>query len=221
MTQDEYIHERFYLEKVEGSDEMIIRRRPALPKARPGTLTGTEPRDESYCRIWNRRAHAPLNGRPMGARVDGVRTGDIWVKLGKGRGEVKRDKVIAALLSDDNWRDCFSPDPFEAEAPEGMFRRKPKRSWNEEQKLRAEIRRALYVDQYGAILRREIDLGAAAQVHPALVGLAEGWNKRFADQPACPRAPHASSDQYIRIGSKNVRVDDVHAALGITEGADT
>lgn len=212
MARDEkieYIQERLYLERDEVTGEVIIRRRPALPKARPETLRGVAERDESYCRIWNKRAHERLPERAGGS----------YVRMA-GIGEMPKRRVIDALLSADNPRDCWWPDPFEAEAPDSMFRRQPKRSWNEEQKLRAEIRRALYLD--GDVIRRKpVDAAEAARVHPALAGLAEGWNRRFADRPVAVREPGHSNHQYVSIGQGYVRLADVQVALGVEERGNT
>ena len=65
----------------------------------------------------------------------------------------------------------------------------------------------------GVIVWRPIDATQAGYLHPALEGMADGWNKRFAGKPVAVRHTAHSGYAYIKVGSRFLRVEEVMAIL--------
>lgn len=187
--------DRFYLD--DGGE---IRRRPAEVHPSVRSAIGAE-RHEAYAAMLNRFAHKPISPGPNGRR---------YVRVYKSL-EMTRDLAEAALRA-------AGPDqrkPMQVIAPEELWvnysgKRAAKRA--PKARDRKAIRKTMAIKD-GVVIWRPIDATQAGYLHPALEGLADGWNKRFAGKPVAIRHTTHSGYAYIKVGGRFLRVEEVKAIL--------
>lgn len=188
------VAERLYLD-----DEGVIRKREAVVAASERNRMGSK-RHEAYVALLNRHAHQPVGRNGGGIRVwkDREAPEHVVRRILEGLGPAQRE-------------------PREVLAPETMFvhvKHRAKPGTAERKKVRKTME---LVD--GQICWRRMDETQAGYLHPALEGLAAGWNKRFAGQPVALQHPGRSAHDYIKVGARFLRLDEVMAMLDGTSDA--
>lgn len=188
--------DRFYID-----DEGVIRRRPAEVHPSVRSAVGAA-RHKAYVKMLNKFAHQPISGNGHGDRS--VR---VYKTI-----EMPRHLAEDALI-------LAGPDqrkPMQVIAPEALWVNTSGRKAAAKRAPKARDRKAILktmavVD--GVIVWRPIDETQAGYLHPALEGMADGWNKRFAGKPVAIRHTTHSGYAYIKVGSRFLRVEEVMAIL--------
>lgn len=187
--------DRFYLD-----DDGVIRRRPAEVHPSVRSAVGAE-RHEAYVAMLNRFAHQPISLSGKDGR---------YVRVYKTK-ELRRDYAEEVLrMHGEKQRE-----PMQVIAPEGLWvnysgKRATKRA--PKARDRKAIRKTMAMVD-GVVVWRPIDETQAGYLHPALEGMADGWNKRFAGKPVAIRRTTHSGYAYIKVGSRFLRVEEVMAIL--------
>ena len=185
--------ERFYLD-----EDGEIRRRPAEVHPNVRSAVGAE-RHKAYAAMLNRFAHQPIH-----------RIGP-YVRVYMGL-QIRADLAVNILteLGDDPRK------PMQVIAPEALWvntsGKQAKKGRAPKARDRKAIRKTMAVDA-GVVVWRPIDATQAGYLHPALEGMADGWNKRFANKPVAIRHTTHSGYAYIKVGVRFLRVEEVKAIL--------